>query len=263
MAGKSSRYHPKGKRQCIKSTGPWVMDIMNRLQWEPWRISTWNGQQRNRDYSTQSGRTVLVAKVGDMQSLGEAAPLSEITQAVCSAEEPAACCPVITDTQSPLVEDEWMGVSTEGQYAVGASISNEPISADERRNGPSPLRTVVHSTLAYPDGNPKTVMGAKKPDVSLIPPVALLEESRVFQLGAAKYGPYNWREKTVSTRVYTAAALRHILAYQDGEDIDPESGQSHLSHARACLAIIIDAKYNDKLNDNRPLPGKAGELSRR
>lgn len=114
----------------------------------------------------------------------------------------------------------------------------------------------------YPDNNPKTAQGAKKPDLSLVPPVALLELAGVMSLGAAKYGPYNWREKTVSSRVYTAAAMRHILQWQDGEDIDPESGESHLAHAMACLAIIIDATHIERLNDNRPLPGAASKFVR-
>lgn len=115
-------------------------------------------------------------------------------------------------------------------------------------------------TEIYPDNNPKTAQGALKIDLSLVPPSALIAEARVMALGAKKYGPYNWREKIVSSRVYTAAALRHIFTWQDGEDIDSESGESHLAHARACLGILIDAKSLDKLNDNRPSKGAAGRL---
>lgn len=115
--------------------------------------------------------------------------------------------------------------------------------------------------MQYPDNNPKTVVGVTKPDLSLIPPVALIEEAQAFQDGANKYGPYNWREKTVSARIYTAAALRHILAYQDGEEYDPVSGVSHLAHARACLAILIDADSLGMLNDNRSI-GLAAEAIR-
>lgn len=111
-----------------------------------------------------------------------------------------------------------------------------------------------------PDNNPKSALGALKIDLSLVPPSAVIAEARVMELGAKKYGPYNWREKTVSARVYTAAALRHIFTWQDGEDIDPESGESHLAHARACLGIMLDAKSIGKLNDNRPVAGAAGRL---
>lgn len=32
--------------------------------------------------------------------------------------------------------------------------------------------------------------------------------------------------------------MRHITAFNDGEDLDPESGQSHLYHAMCCLAFV-------------------------
>lgn len=105
-----------------------------------------------------------------------------------------------------------------------------------------------------PDNNPKTAYGVKKTPLHLIPPSALIAEAEVFGLGARKYGPYNWRENSVSSSVYQAAALRHLLAWWNGESIDPESGQSHLAHARACLGILIDAESHGSLNDDRPRP---------
>lgn len=103
-----------------------------------------------------------------------------------------------------------------------------------------------------PDGNPKTVFGAAKCPLHLVPPSAVQAEAWAFKLGAEKYGPYNWRDIPVTASTYLAAALRHIQAYQDGEDLDPESGRPHLGHARACLAILIDAGDVGALNDDRP-----------
>ena len=117
-------------------------------------------------------------------------------------------------------------------------------------------------TQGYPDDNPKTAYGDRKAPVHLVPPIAIVKEANVFKLGAKKYGPFNWREHTVSSSVYYGAALRHLMAYWDGEDIDPESGETHLAHARACLAILLDAEANQKLNDNRPLKGSTGEFIR-
>lgn len=105
---------------------------------------------------------------------------------------------------------------------------------------------------SLPDDNPKTAFGVQKAPMHLIPPPAMLAVAEVFGLGAKKYGAYNWREKTVSSSVYQAAALRHLMAWWDGENIDPESNQSHLAHAMACLAIILDAEKHQKLNDDRP-----------
>lgn len=62
------------------------------------------------------------------------------------------------------------------------------------------------------------------------------EMCRVFKFGAKKYAKNNYLKGMESERL-TSAALRHILAYQSGEKLDPESGRSHLGHAMACLAM--------------------------
>lgn len=110
--------------------------------------------------------------------------------------------------------------------------------------------------------NPKDKIGRTKPALHLIPGTALVQEARVMKLGAEKYGPYNWRGKTVAASVYVSAALRHLHAWFDGEDLDDESGASHLAHARACLGILIDAGAQGKLVDDRPEPGKTAEQIR-
>jgi hypothetical protein len=119
---------------------------------------------------------------------------------------------------------------------------------------------VTYYPPKYPDNNPKSVYGVQKPPMHLNPPTALVLMSEVFKLGAEKYGPYNWREKSVSANVYVAAALRHIHSYYDGEDQDSESGVSHLAHAMACMAIILDATVTGNLIDDRPTPGKTAAL---
>lgn len=84
--------------------------------------------------------------------------------------------------------------------------------------------------------------------------------SRVMALGAAKYGPYNWRDNSVAGSVYVSAAERHLASWFDGESIDPESGVSHLGHAMACMAIILDAEATGNLIDDRPKPGATSRL---
>lgn len=104
---------------------------------------------------------------------------------------------------------------------------------------------------AYPDNNPKTIFGVQKTPMHLVPPSAKRAMALAFKDGAAKYGPYNWREKTVSASVYYAAMQRHIDDWWDGENEAADSGVDHLAHAMACLAILIDAKLCGKLNDDR------------
>lgn len=108
--------------------------------------------------------------------------------------------------------------------------------------------------------NPKDRIGSAKPPLHLIPSAAEVTESVVMALGAKKYGPFNWRQSKVKASIYVAAARRHLLQWFDGQDDDPESGVSHIAHARACLGILLDAMATGNLVDDRPVPGAAPEL---
>jgi hypothetical protein len=102
-----------------------------------------------------------------------------------------------------------------------------------------------------------------KPPLELVPLSACVAESLVLRHGADKYGPFNWREETIQTNAYVAATLRHTLSWMDGEDNDPESGISHLAHARATLGILIDALSLGRVDDNRPCKGAGPAMIRR
>lgn len=108
--------------------------------------------------------------------------------------------------------------------------------------------------------DPKQLTGSAKPPLHLIPPSALVLESMAMKNGADKYGPYNWRSRRVSITTYLSAMFRHLLQIQDGEDIDPESGISHLAHIRAGAGIVIDAQSLGRLDDDRPPKGAASRL---
>jgi len=106
--------------------------------------------------------------------------------------------------------------------------------------------------ISYPDNNPKTALGEAKPKMSDTPTISLRLLGQVHSMGADKYGAFNWRENIVSATVYYDAAMRHLMAYYDGENIDPESGLPHLAHIMACCSILLDAENQGSLNDNRP-----------
>jgi hypothetical protein len=122
------------------------------------------------------------------------------------------------------------------------------------------------STMVYVDGNPKTGAGAKKPDLSVIPPTSMLHLATAMMNGATKYGPFNWRDQPISVRPYVTAMQRHILAYLDGEDFSADTTEAgapvhHLAHAMACCAILLDAMECGTLTDNRPkVKGRTGQM---
>lgn len=107
--------------------------------------------------------------------------------------------------------------------------------------------------------NPKDVLGKAKPPMHFIPPIAIVELGQAMKDGGAKYGLMNWRGGSVDASVYYDAAMRHILAWWDGEEVAKDSGVKHLTHAMACFAIILDAQACDSLNDDRPIEGAVAQ----
>jgi hypothetical protein len=95
-----------------------------------------------------------------------------------------------------------------------------------------------------------------KADLSLIPQVLLTKTAEALQVGEKKYGRYNYTSGLTSSRL-VAAALRHITAWNDGQDLDPEDGQHHLGAAVACIAMILRTEELGTLIDNRYKKGDA------
>lgn len=66
----------------------------------------------------------------------------------------------------------------------------------------------------------------------------LADVARVMAFGNQKYRDVrNFRTVKNGRDRYLAATLRHVLAYLDGEPLDPESGLSHLAHG-ACDLLM-------------------------
>ena len=100
-------------------------------------------------------------------------------------------------------------------------------------------------------GNPKARVGALKAPLHLVPPALSIGVAYALKDGAAKYGAYNWREEPINVSTYIGAIQRHMLAYQDGEDVAEDSGVCHLAHAAACIALLMDSKAHGSLVDDR------------
>ena len=95
-----------------------------------------------------------------------------------------------------------------------------------------------------------TKFDADKARMDLLSNVALKELSKVLAFGASRYGEHNWRQGIETSRLL-GAMLRHILAYQDGETLDPETGLSHIAHAMASAMFILELAVTRPDLDNR------------
>lgn len=92
-----------------------------------------------------------------------------------------------------------------------------------------------------------------KAPLHLIPPEALVEVAEIFGFGADKYGVNNWRHDGGSTnfgRTYSSIQ-RHLNSFWSGEDLDPESGKSHLIHAITQLIILHIHQLEHPESDDR------------
>lgn len=108
--------------------------------------------------------------------------------------------------------------------------------------------------------NPKDAIGCGKVPVHLWPNTATAMGSIGFLNGALKYGRANFRATGVRASIYYDAARRHLDAWFEGEECDPDDGVPHLAAALACLAIIVDAEAAGKLTDDRQVEGGYREL---
>jgi hypothetical protein len=85
----------------------------------------------------------------------------------------------------------------------------------------------------------------------LLPPELLHETALVLDGGAQKYGENNWAQGADYSR-YFAAMQRHAWQWWSGQNVDEESGMSHLAHVVACAGFLMAYQRRDLGNDDRP-----------
>lgn len=85
---------------------------------------------------------------------------------------------------------------------------------------------------------------------SLNPVFANEQKAKVFTFGAQKYGDYNWRKGFKWTDVIDSLE-RHLNAFKNGEDFDPESGLYHLAHLACNADMLLDFYKTFPEGDNR------------
>ena len=111
-------------------------------------------------------------------------------------------------------------------------VAEDPISIDKKLSG---------NALKFDDN---------KLPVNLLSSEALLQTAAVLKFDADKYSEHNWRQGFAWSRPL-AAAMRHIMAFNDGEDKDPESGLSHLAHAMCCIMFLLEFEKTHRELDDR------------
>ena len=93
-----------------------------------------------------------------------------------------------------------------------------------------------------------------KPKWSLVPQSALIPMVQVLEYGATKYAPFNWQKGLPITEI-CESLKRHLDAFMEGEDNDPESTLSHIGHIQ-CNALFLSwmMKNRPDLDDRYKKP---------
>lgn len=113
---------------------------------------------------------------------------------------------------------------------------------EERREKPVSEYTKKQATDAKNDES--------KLPLGLIPKEALDGLARGLQFGAKKHGKYSWAEGKDWSDSYNAA-MRHLTAWNAGQNIDPDSGLSHLDLAICRIAFLLAYETRGIGNDDR------------
>lgn len=101
------------------------------------------------------------------------------------------------------------------------------------------LERMVITSMLKPAPDVGRKFDAGKLDYTLVPWEGLEEVVKVLEFGARKYARDNWQHVEGGETRYLAAAFRHIIAYNQGEKVDQETGLSHLAHAGCCLLFLL------------------------
>lgn len=111
------------------------------------------------------------------------------------------------------------------------------------RQDANPFAAMRPQALKVPEG---------KVMLHLLPPGPLCDIARVRQWAAdTKYQPWDWTLSRNWTEYYDAM-LRHMFAWQTGQNLDPESGLHHVAHACCNGLFLLEFFHSTKGVDNRP-----------
>ena len=89
-----------------------------------------------------------------------------------------------------------------------------------------------------------------KPEVSQLSPQFVMDLADLMTQSAKKYGKFNWA-KGQDFCTPLDSCYRHLLKFQAGQDLDDESGKSHLLHAAANIMIMYHSQLFHKDLDDR------------
>ena len=119
---------------------------------------------------------------------------------------------------------------------------------------------LVNSSGTYRDAN------YHKLRYDLIPLGPLSELAKAYTYGASHYGERNWEGGMQFSRCY-AAALRHMIAWWNGTDVDPDSKRARVKHLASAAWNIFALMHYCQVQtladkwDDRPYQAELAEMN--
>lgn len=145
----------------------------------------------------------------------------------------------------------WVNTQLAGCLAGAFLRYRRPVTQPTMVEPDPAVRTYVVPDASTNPTDPKGSAAATRCPLHLLP-VAIMEETAwVLKGGAEKYGIRNYRHNKVCASTYISAIMRHLNKWREREDLDTESGRSHLAHIAANCAILMDAAQHGTLEDDR------------
>jgi len=196
--------------------------------------------------------TVAPAGSPEAKKLVEEAPFHPGYEGAAISIAPLTTQDLSTMTITPFNTDSLNNINLSSWGAQPSVITNiDPTAYTNNGNWNSFFHPAGDTIVPdkKPGGNALKFDGDKLP-VNLLSSEALLQTAAVLKFGADKYAEHNWRQGFAWSRPL-AAAMRHIMAFNDGEDKDPESGLSHLAHAMCCIMFLLEFEKTHRELDDR------------
>ncbi len=101
-----------------------------------------------------------------------------------------------------------------------------------------------HDQMGIPMPKKAETYDDGKPPLANLPSAGIREVAMVQAYGHKKYKDFNNYRKGMEASRQASCAMRHIMDFMDGQDVDSESGRSHLAHA-ACRLLFMLQNIND------------------
>lgn len=103
----------------------------------------------------------------------------------------------------------------------------------------SPKKQVIEKAKELVESKKAARYNEGKDPMHLVPPDAIRAMAKVLEVGAKKYALNNWRLGANYSVPY-ASLMRHLMAFWDGEDLDPESHLPHVYHILMNAAMLVE-----------------------